>query len=204
MDCVSTFSYLTAIHKRFNPKRLRYHREPEAGIDKHGLLSNLQSMRFLLLAFVTLFVASCASTKRQAVSSVTIDSILPRYMHEDQFIRIGEYMTGKEEQGKRLILRTNPDVRDGYYFTLILDEQLRRLPQGVTIEGEFHTPKSLDVQTHTFKLPNSRPKTKEIFVGLTGEDWPYGDSRVPSAWRFTLKDANDQVLGTAKSYLWSL
>ena len=129
---------------------------------------------------------------------------MPRYMKAQQFVRIGEYLTGVEKQGDRVILRTTPEVRDGFYFTLVLDEKLRRLPQGVAIEGEFLTPKSLDVQKHTFNLPNKRPKTKEVFVGLTGEDWPYDDSRMPTAWRFTIKDANGKILGSAQSYLWSI
>jgi len=161
-------------------------------------------MRFLLLALVSLLAVSCTSTRQRPVSSVEIQTILPRYMKEQQFMRIGEYLTGAERQGDRVIVRTTPEVRDGFYFTLVLDQKLRRLPQGVIIEGEFLTAKSLDVQKHTFKLPNNRPNTREIFVGLTGEDWPYGADHAPTAWRFTIKDANGQILGHTQSYLWSI
>jgi hypothetical protein len=80
---------------------------------------------------------------------------------------------------------------------------VRDLPQGTVIEGEFFTPHSQDAQTHTFTLPSKRPKTKEIFIGLTGADWPVKDA-VPAAWRFTIKDANGDTLETEQSYLWSL
>jgi hypothetical protein len=52
-------------------------------------------------------------------------------------------------------------------------------------------------------LPSQRASTNEIFIGLTGEDWPKKDN-VPTAWRFTIKDANGAVLGEKQSYLWSL
>jgi hypothetical protein len=112
-------------------------------------------------------------------------------------------MTGKENLGNRVILRTNSDQRSGYYFTLILDQNVRDLPTGTYIEGEFYTPHSLDKLTHTFKLPSKRAKTKEIFVGLTGKDWPNA-AAVPAAWRFTIMDSNGDVLATRESYLWKL
>ncbi len=161
-------------------------------------------MRFFLLALLSLFVASCVSKRPQIVNAVEIKDILPRYMEEWQFMRISEYVTEKEKQGNRSILRSDSSARSGYYFILILDKKLKRLPPGTVFEGEFFIPKSPDVQKHAFMLPNKPPGTKEIFLGLTGDDWPYGKDRVPSAWRFTIKDGNGKVLGSKKSYLWSL
>ncbi len=161
-------------------------------------------MRFLLVALLSLFCISCASNRKPvSLSSVVIEEIKPRLIEEEQFMRVSEYMTGKEYTGDRVIIRTDPEARTGYYFTLVLDENVRRLPAGTKIFGEFHTSKGVEVQTHTFAVPAKRPKTKEIFVGLTGEDWPEG-SITPSAWRFTIKDANGTVLATKQSYLWSL
>jgi hypothetical protein len=160
-------------------------------------------MRFFLSALFTLVLVGCASTPKSDLSSVEIKEIKPRYMDKAQFMRISEYWSGTEHQGKRLILRSDPAIRDGYYFTLILDEKLRRLPKGTVIIGEFYTPKSVELQTHEFKLPSKRPKTKEVFVGLTGEDWPEPGG-VPGAWRFTIKDPNGAVLAERRSYLWSL
>jgi hypothetical protein len=160
-------------------------------------------MRFLLLALLSTLCISCASTRKPAVTSVTIDEIKSRYIEQQDFMRISEYLSGKEYQGDRVILRTNSETRSGYYFTLILDQDARRLPAGTTVFGEFYTPKSLDVQEHTFTLPAKRPKSKEIFIGLTGEDWPVTNA-IPGAWRFTIKDANGAILGSKQSYLWSL
>ena len=160
-------------------------------------------MRFFITALLALLFVGCASTPKSALTSVLIEEIKPRYMEEEQFKRLSEYLSGKEYQGDRLILRTAPEERSGYYFTLVLDENIRRLPKGTVIVGEFFTPKSVDQQKHEFTLPAKRPKTHEIFIGLTGEDWPE-DKGVPAAWKFTIKDANGQVLGDKQNYLWSL
>lgn len=157
----------------------------------------------LLLALIALTLTGCATKPSQAVDSVTIREIKPRYIPEENFMRIGEYLSGAENKGKRVILRSDPEVRDGFYFTLILDEKLRDLPRGSIISGEFYTPASTEVQTHDFPLPNNLPKTREVFVGLTGADWPEPGG-VPGAWRFTIKDANGKQLAQKQSYLWSM
>mgnify|MGYP001201963925 CR=1 FL=1 len=160
-------------------------------------------MRFILTALIATLLAGCASTPERVLSSVDIKEIKPRYIKDEQFRRISEYLTNKEHMGNRIILRSQTRERSGYYFVLILDEKIRRLPNGTQIIGEFYTPRSLEKQTYTFVLPAIRPKTNEIFIGLTGEDWPQRDE-VPSAWKFTIKDANGALLAEKKSYLWSL
>jgi hypothetical protein len=160
-------------------------------------------MRFLITAVICSLFAGCALTPKQAVTSVEIKEIKPRYIETGQFKRISEYLTGKENIGDRVILRTQPENRAGYYFILVLDNDVRRLPNGTVLVGEFYTPQSLEKQTHEFTLPSQRASTDEIFIGLTGGDWPKKDD-VPAAWRFTIKDANGAVLGEKQSYLWSL
>ena len=160
-------------------------------------------MRILLLVLFSLLCISCASTKKPVLTSVNILDIKPRYIEAEAFKRAAEYLTGKENLGNRVIIRTDKSERAGYYFVLILDEDVRDLPAGSYIEGEFYTPKSLDAQEHTFQLPSKIPKSKEIFIGLTGEDWP-NQSAIPAAWRFTIKNSNGEVLAMEKSYLWSL
>lgn len=160
-------------------------------------------MRHLLLALIGLALAGCASTPDEPIRSVEIKEIKPRYIAEENFKRISEYWSGAENLGNRVILRSDPEVREGFYFTLVLDEKVRDLPRGTIITGEFYTPVSTDLQTHEFRLPNKLPKTKEVFVGLTGADWPEPGG-VPGAWRFTIKDANGKLLTQKQSYLWSM
>ncbi len=161
-------------------------------------------MRLLALVLFALLLSGCAIRPQQSVSAVEIREVKPRYIEEEAFKRISEYFTGGEATGDRVVIRSQPDARTGYYFTLVLDSKVRRLPSGTVIVGEFHTPKALDVQTHRFELPARLPQTREIFLGLTGEDWTFGRSAVPSAWRFTIEDANGNTLGRKESYLWQL
>jgi hypothetical protein len=163
-------------------------------------------MRAFLLIALSLWLTSCGTTPKPtpSVSAVTIKTIKPSYLQATHFIRVREYMTGAEHTGKQVVLRSDPETREGFYFILVLDTKLHRLPPGCALIGEFYTPASPDLQTHHFALPSQRPKTREILVGLTGSDWPFGADRMPSAWRFTVVDANGQPLGHKQSYLWSL
>lgn len=160
-------------------------------------------MRYLFLALIGLALVGCASSSKQTVNSVEIKEIKPRYIAEEDFKRISEYFSGAENKGNRVILRSDPKERAGFYFTLVLDAKVRDLPRGTVITGEFYTPVSPDRQSHDFVLPNKLPKTKEVFVGLTGADWPVVEG-VPGAWRFTIKDADGNVLARKQSYLWSM
>jgi hypothetical protein len=160
-------------------------------------------MRLFLSTLAFVFLTACTSTPDPSLTSVEIKEIKPRYIDADQLTRVSEYFTGHENPGGRVFLRSTPEAKSGYYFTLILDEKVRRLPKGTTILGEFYTPDSVDLQSYEFTLPNRRPKTKEIFLGLTGEDWP-DTGAVPAAWRFTIKGPNGNTLAQSQSYLWSL
>lgn len=162
-------------------------------------------MRVLFLVLLTGLLAACGTTSRpREVTAIEILDILPRQMKTQQFQRIREYRTGSEHTGKRIILRTDPKQRDGFYFTLLLDTKLRRLPQGTVVVGEFYSKASVEKQTHTFTLPADRPDTKAILVGLTGDAWPFTEAEdiVPAAWRFQLIGPDEQSFGQKQSYLW--
>ena len=161
-------------------------------------------MRIFFLAIFCLLGAACSTTQKSVEPSpFKIVDIIPRYIKTEDFKRISEYMTGKENPGRRVIIRTEPKERDGFYFVLILNRNVRKLPPDAYIEGELYTSKSLDLQTRRFELPSILPSTREIFIGLTGEDWPE-EGDIPSAWRFTIKNSREEILAQKKSYLWSL
>jgi hypothetical protein len=154
----------------------------------------------LLLSFTLL---ACSSVKEQTVVSIEIIRIDPEYMEEQDFKRIGEYLTGVEEHGKRTVVLTQPGSRAGFYFTLKLNARAKQLPRGCRVVGEFYLPQSAEAQTFDLTLPAKRGKSNELLFGLTGKDWLQDDARAPAAWRFTIKDADEQILGTAHSYLWN-
>ncbi len=159
-------------------------------------------MRIFLLTLICLLSVACSTTKESSESAIKIVDVIPRYIEAETFKRISEYMTGKENSGKRVIIRTNPQQRDGYYFVLFIDRNVRKLPPDAYIQGEFYTSKSIDLQTHRFEFPSILPSTREIFIGLTGDDWPQ-EGAVPAAWRFTIKNSQEQILAQKQSYLWS-
>lgn len=164
-------------------------------------------MRICLLSLLSLLLLTACSVrnKPEAITSVEIKEIVPRFMSDQQFKRIKEYRTGAEFTGDRVIIRTDPKVRDGYYFTLLLDTKVEYLPQGTVILGEFYTNNNLEKQEVIFRMPAKRPKTKTVFLGLTGENWPFKKGgHVPAAWKFTLIDPNEKELGQKQSYLWSM
>jgi len=161
-------------------------------------------MRIIPLVLFCLLLAGCSTPRKSAEPSFKIVEIIPRYIETQEFMRISEYMTGRENPGRRVIIRTNPRQRDGYYFVLVLNRNVRKLPPDAYIQGELYTSKSLDLQTRRFDLPSTLPNTREIFIGLTGDDWPRGEDDKPSAWRFTLKNSKEEILAQKKSYLWSL
>ncbi|MFP4203934.1 MAG: hypothetical protein ACLFS4_06335 [Opitutales bacterium] len=161
-------------------------------------------MRIFLLALSVLLFCSCASFRdTETANSVTIKEIEPRYMEAEDFKRIKEYFTGAENKGNRIILRTTSGERAGYYFIVFLDKKAPRLPSGAEVVAEFITDASPEPREYRFELPSSPPSTKEILVGLTGEENP-GRESIPSAWRFTLEDGDGEILDQRASYLWKL
>ena len=64
----------------------------------------LQVASLLLLSFALL---ACSSVKEQTVASIEIIRIDPSYMEDQDFKRIGEYLTGVEKQGNVLLFGHN-------------------------------------------------------------------------------------------------
>ena len=124
-----------------------------------------------------------------------------RYLEKQSFLRISEYFDGKENTGNRLICRSRPEVRAGLYLILSLKESTRKLPPDLIARWQVISPKSPDPVEHRVAVPNERPRGKDLFVGLTGVDWPDPKAR-PVAWKFTLETSDGNVVLERKSFLW--
>ena len=124
-----------------------------------------------------------------------------RYLEKQAFLRVSEYFSGKENQGNRLICRSKPDSRAGLYIVLSLKESTSKLPNDLVVRWQVISPKSPDPVEHRIAVPNKRPRGKDLFVGLTGSDWPDSEAR-PVAWKFILETSDGKVLLVRKSYLW--
>ena len=124
-----------------------------------------------------------------------------RYLEKESFLRISEYFDGKENTGNRLICRSKPDVRAGLYAILSLKESTRKLPQNLVARWQVISPQAPEPVDHRIAVPNDRPRGKDLFVGLTGSDWPDPKAR-PVAWKFTLETSDGKILLDRKSFLW--
>ena len=152
--------------------------------------------RRALLFFCAIHLASWS-----ALHAFEFRHVAHRYFEAKSFKRISEYFTGRENPGNRLLCRSRPAERAGLYFILSLDEHSRKLPQGAQFVVEFIRPDDPETKTIRVPVPEKRPRGKEIYLGLTGDDWPDKTARLV-AWRLRLVDASGEVLAERKSFLW--
>jgi hypothetical protein len=149
---------------------------------------------FRLAVLTLVFASSWVSA-----ASVKIVRVWPDYRPAESFVRIGEYFGGKEKASE-LILRSQENSRDGYYFLTRFktDEAL----SGSILALEYVLPgeESPRVQFFPLDLPRG---SRAVLAGLTGPDWP-GAAIAPSAWRLRLLGPAGDELVREQSFLWSL
>ena len=148
-----------------------------------------------------LFFCAFHLAASSAIYALEFRHVAYRYVEAKSFKRISEYFTGRENPGNRLLCRSRPADREGLYFILSLDEHSRKLPQGSQFVVEFIRPDDPETQTIRIPVPEKRPRGKEIYLGLTGDDWQDKTAR-PVAWRLRLVDASGEVIAERKSFLW--
>jgi hypothetical protein len=156
--------------------------------------------RHLLFPFVCFvcFVGAPAVTR---AADIEFLRIWPGWRDADSFDRISEYFGRGENTGRQVVLRTQPDVRAGYYF-------LVRLKSAAAIgtakfELSVIRPDTPEPKTHAFTV--AVPEKETVFqLGMTGTDWPAGQKANPVAWKLTLLGADGRVLAEQKSFLWEM
>ena len=120
----------------------------------------------------------------------------------NDFKRIPEYFTGREYTGWKIYCRSNPQVRSGFYFVVKVGGKKIQLPVSSHWIVDWVTSADPTVKTQKISIPDLRIFGKEVFVGLTGDDW-YDRSLKPLAWRLELIDGQGATLGSDQSFLWS-
>lgn len=153
---------------------------------------NIRQTSVLLAFFVFGFCGSSFGAKLQTQWS---------YKQAEEFQRISEFFTGKENLGNRVVLRSNPENRNGLYFSLFIKDRIRSLPEGSKAIVEVLQPNSPDTQIYEYSIPVNTSKSKELMLGITGANWPNEDDH-PLAWRVRLVNAEGEELASDKSYLW--
>lgn len=152
-------------------------------------------MRLVFTCLVLLVTAPAA-----LAAGVEFVRVWPAWRDAESFVRIGEFFGRPENTRGEIVLRTQPDVRDGYYFLVRIKKT-----DGVSGPARFELsvirPDAPDPKTFTF--PAALEKEESVFqLGLTGADWPGGEEANPVAWKLALVDAAGRVLAEEKSFLW--
>jgi hypothetical protein len=149
----------------------------------------------LLLALAPIPAGAAAATE-----AAGIVRIWPGYRTADSFTTVGELFGGGERRSGRILRRTQPNSREGFYFLTRL--RLAEARPGAEVRLELVLPASPNVVTHRFALdlPSGEPV---LHLGVTGSDWPGADSR-PVAWRLSVQDRDaGPVLVQSQSALWT-
>lgn len=151
-------------------------------------------MRSLLTTF--LFLAAIA---RASAADVDFVRVWPAWRDAEAFDRISEYFTAKEEPGRTTVLRTDAEVRAGFYFLVRVANHAAATP-GAKFVLQLIRPDTPAPKTFTF--PAALPAGQTVYeLGLTGADFPNKQFR-PVAWKLELRTADDRVLASQTSFLW--
>ncbi|HVU26007.1 MAG TPA: hypothetical protein VHE13_17885 [Opitutus sp.] len=143
------------------------------------------------------FVSFVVSLARAA--DVHFVRVWPGWRDAASFDRISEYFTEQEDTGSRVVQRTHPSVRDGFYFLVRVANSDAALA-GAKFSLQLVAPTSPQTKTYTF--PADVPAHSTVFMlGLTGPDWPNRKAH-PVAWKLDLLAADGRVVATEHSFLW--
>lgn len=150
----------------------------------------------MLLGFVASTAADAGEPEKDSITRIWTE-----YRDAQSFVRLSEYFDGEENTGKRILLRSHPESREGFYFSIRLNEPNRELLTPGTVRLHLVAPDAETPKTYEFTLNPPERKTALIELGVTGSDWTYGDT-LPLAWMIEILDQNGVPTGVKKSFLW--
>jgi len=138
-----------------------------------------------------------------AARTIAFSRVRSEYRIDASFKRIFEFFTGKEYVGKQLVLRTQPDNRNGFYFSFRIESDGKTtLPEG-SVALFVYSPGTYEPTEYVFDFEAQPRRKAEVIIGLTGTDWMNPETR-PVAWRLEFRDATGQPIGFKESFLWRL
>lgn len=132
--------------------------------------------------------------------SVELSNVSIRFYQSEELTRIPEYFSGKEFTGSRIFSRTRDDKK-GLYFSFPIHPKITNA--SVHLKAYISVIRSgrSEPVEYEFAIPEDRRGKKEMFLGITGQDWPLQKYKV-LAWRIELKNGQDELLFHKKSFLW--
>ncbi|MBQ7331889.1 MAG: hypothetical protein IJW39_01410 [Opitutales bacterium] len=163
----------------------------------------------VLSAVCWLFLTSCqvppSPPPTANGSTVPISYAVFAWKDSQDFKRISEYFTDRENSGCSCVLRTDPEIREGLYFVLGL-EVGEKISAGSKATLRYFRPDKVGEQTAEFVLPEfTSTVSGEILLGLTGNAWPAAKKKArPSAWQISVTAPDGKLLVYRQSYLWAL
>lgn len=163
-------------------------------------ITPLRRLGFALAGALGSLLALVPAPAPAATEGVGFVRIWPSYRTADSFTTVGELLGGGERASGRIVRRTQPGSREGFYFLTRLTLSTPLL--GAEVRLELVLPASASVVTHRFPLdlPAGEPV---LHLGVTGSDWPGAESR-PVAWRLSVRARdNGPVLVQSQSALWT-
>ena len=158
------------------------------------------SPRHILALILFGLIASNAAKAGESEKN-PITRIWTEYRDDHSFVRLSEYFDGKENPGKNVLLRTQPESREGFYFSIRLTgPDGGRLSPG-SVRLHLIAPDAETPNVFQFALNQPDRKTTLIELGVTGSDWSYGNT-LPLAWMVEILDENGARRAVKKSFLW--
>ena len=137
-----------------------------------------------------------------SAQALSIKQVYHEYKEGDDFRRITEYFTGRENQGRRVITRSQPSEYGGYYFVVITDKSINKLPPDSQIEVAVILPNAPEPEVYTLTIPQKQSRLCEVYAGITGSDWP-DPLQMPIAWCIKVQDTQGNELARRHSFLWN-
>lgn len=124
------------------------------------------------------------------------------YLTVGDFKRIPEFFTGKEYEGSNVYCRSDTKEREGFYFVVKVSGSVVKISPTAHWKLDWFSPLNPEAQTKKIPINNPDFFGKEVFIGLTGQDWP--DHAVqPLAWRICLMNNTKEIIAESQSFLWS-
>ncbi|MBC2602192.1 hypothetical protein [Puniceicoccus vermicola] len=148
--------------------------------------------------FLLALLTACSTPTTQTSGPATEH----RYIPEEDFFRISEYFTGQEPETDRIYVRTDPEVRGGYFWILPITKEMSQRDIG-EIHLSVQIPGDPEMKEFTLEPERSASSGATLWIGLTGLDWP-GIQFGPVAWNLQILDPEGKVLEERESYLWSV
>jgi hypothetical protein len=150
-----------------------------------------------------LLLASALSLATAAVAApeVSIRRVWLEPRDDASFKRISEFFTGREDTAGRVIVRSQPEVREGLYW-MVRATSDQAIPAGEILLEVIAPDRN---EPTTYRLPFAAPGRRSVafLAGLTGNDWPNPRAR-PTAWRLTITGPDGSPLAASASFLWEM